>query len=73
MLLLFSLILIYAGYIGSRLFHNHYKQKHLKSGDYCSVYVGENKLRGLILKVNHEVDVWVLNLIIRLARKDIYI
>jgi len=73
MLLLFSLILIYAGYIGTRLYQNHFKQKYLKSGDYCSVYVGESKLRGLILKVNHDVDVWVLNLIVRYSRKDIYI
>lgn len=72
MLLLTALLTIYIGFIGSRLYHTYLKQKTIKSGDYCSIYMGENKLRGLVVKVNHDVDVWVMNVIIRFSRNDIY-
>ena len=67
MVLIVALILIYTGFIGSRIYYVETKRKNLQSGDYCSVYLGENKLKGLIVQVNHEVDVWVLNVIIRFA------
>jgi len=67
-----ALLCIYIGHVGYRLYQINQKQKFLKSGDYCNIYLGERKIRALVLIVNHEVDVWVLNMIIRFSRKEIY-
>lgn len=71
-MIFYALLGIYLGHIGYRIFMTNYKRKSLKSGDYCSIYLGEQKFRVLVLKVNHEVDVWVLNMIVRFAKKEIY-
>lgn len=72
-MLFIALFCLYFGHVGYRLYQNYHKRKFLQSGDYCSIYLGERKIRALVLKVNHEVDVWVLNIIVRFSRKEIYI
>jgi hypothetical protein len=71
-MLLIALLGIYMGHLGYRLFLTYHKRKWLKPGDYCSVYLGERKISALVLRVNHEVDVWILNMIIRFSKKEIY-
>ncbi len=66
------LFIIYSAYVGARIYRTNQKRKHLKVGDTCHVYLGENRFLGYIEKVNHEIDVWVTNKIIRFTRSQIY-
>jgi hypothetical protein len=71
-MLILALLSLYIGHTGYRLYQTSYMRKTLKIGDYCSVYLGERKVRALVLEVNHQVDVWVLNMIIRFSKNEIY-
>lgn len=66
------LSLFYISYMLIKALSTVRKRKTCKAGESCNVYIGENKLNGFIMKVNHEVDVWVINKIIRFRRDQIY-
>ena len=72
MTLLIALCFVYAGHILFRIFSTNLKRKSLKTGDICNVYIGETKIRGLVLKVNSFVDIWVIDRVIRFPIDEIY-
>jgi len=72
MALVIALFCIYAGNILFNLFSTELKRKSLKTGDVCKVYIGERKFKGLVLKVNSLVDIWVVDRVIRFPISEIY-
>lgn len=44
----------------------------MRVGDICRIYFGENKLRGFVLNVNDEIEVWVMNRVFQIERNQIY-
>jgi hypothetical protein len=73
MAFLIGLILFYSGHILYRLLENRHKRQTLKVGDMCSIFIGETKIQGFVLRINQEIDVWVMDKIIRLSRNQIYV
>lgn len=73
MTLLIALLCFYAGHVLYYIMSTHIKRKHLKTGDSCSVYVGERKIKGLVLKVNNEIDIWVIDRVMRYPRNQVYV
>ncbi len=73
MTLLIALVFIYTGQIIFRIIATEIKRRNLKVGDPCKVYIGEQKIQGLVLKINHEIDIWVSNKVVRASRDQIYI
>jgi len=71
-MLLIALLLIYCGHIIYRVAITEITRKNLEVGDYCNVYIGERKFRGFVLKINHEIDISVMDKVIRFSRKDVY-
>jgi hypothetical protein len=69
---LIGLILFYSGHILYRMLENTFKRKSLKVGDVCSIFIGETKFRGLVVKISQEIDVWVVDKIVRLNRNQVY-
>lgn len=72
MLLIFGIFMIYAGYIGYNLLATEIIRRYVKVGDPCKVYIDDEKLPALVVKVNSEVEVWISDRILRISRKDIY-
>ena len=72
MVLLVGLLFVYAGHIGFKVVSTNVKRKYLKTGDECFIYIGEHKIRGMVLKVNHEIDIWVRDRVMRFPRNQIY-
>lgn len=73
MLILMSILLfIYSAQIFYKFFQTNLKRKHLKVGDVCKVYLGENKLRGFVLNVNDKIEIWVVNRVFQVERNQIY-
>jgi len=66
------LFFIYASYIILNVVRTNQRRRSLKVGDVCNVYLGESKFTGFVMKVNTEVDVWVLNKVIRFSKNQIY-
>lgn len=66
------LFFIYASYIILNVVRTNQRRRSLKVGDVCRVYLGESKFTGFVMKVNTEVDVWVLNKVIRFSKNQIY-
>jgi len=66
------LIFIYASYIILNVVRTNQKRKKLRVGDVCNVYLGESRFTGFVMKVNTEVDVWVLNKVMRFSKNQIY-
>lgn len=64
--------MIYAGSIFYHILATELIRKYLKVGDPCKVYIGDVKFPALVIKVNSDVDVWILNRIVKVSRKDIY-
>lgn len=73
MTLILALVCIYTGQILFRIVATKIKRKTLKVGDICRIYIGEQKIQGLVIKINHEIDVWVSDKVIRTNRKEIYL
>lgn len=73
MTLLLALILIYAGHMIFKIVATEVKRKNLRVGDSCKVYIGEQKIDGLILKINHEIEIWVSNKVVQATRNQIYL
>jgi hypothetical protein len=73
MTLLLALVCIYTGHIVFRVIATKIKRKSLKVGDMCRIYIGEQKIQGLVIKINHDIDVWVSDKVIRAERNQIYI
>lgn len=73
MTFLIGLILFYSGHILYRINENRLKRNSLKVGDDCSIFIGETKFRGFVVKINQEIDVWVTDKIIRFDKNQIYI
>ena len=73
MLVLISILLfIYSVQIVFGFYRTDLKRKHLRVGDVCKFYLGEYKLRGLVLNINDEIEVWVLNRVFQIERNQIY-
>jgi hypothetical protein len=68
-----GLTLVYLGHFLFRAIENRFKRESLKVGDICSIFIGENKFRGLVVKISQEIDVWVVDKIIRCDKKQIYL
>ena len=66
------LVFIYSFTIIHNIFRTNLKRKYLRVGDVCKFYLGENKLRGFVLNVNGEIDVWVMNRVFQIERNQIY-
>ncbi|MCD4697216.1 MAG: hypothetical protein K8S16_13345 [Bacteroidales bacterium] len=71
-MLLIALICIYSGHILYRVMSDNIKRKVLKVGDVCRVYIGERKLSGFVIRVNHEVDILVLDRVFRFKKNQVY-
>lgn len=72
LVLIAILVFIYSFHIVFSIFRTNQKRKHLRVGDDCKFYFGENKLRGFVLKVNDDIDVWVMNRVFQIERNQIY-
>lgn len=70
---LIGLILFYSGHILYRILENTFKRQSIKVGDVCCVFIGENKFTGLVVKISQEIDVWVVDKIVRLNRNQVYV
>lgn len=66
------LLFIYSIQITYRIKKTNRKRKHLRIGDVCKFYLGENKLRGFVLNVNDEIEVWGMNRVFQIERNQIY-
>jgi len=66
------LVFIYSFQIILSVFRTNQKRKYLRVGDVCKFYLGENKLRGFVLNINDEIDVWVMNRVFQIERNQIY-
>jgi len=71
-MLISALLLLYCGHVFYKILLTELKRKHLEIGDVCNVYIGERKLKGFVLKVNHGIDIWLMDKVIRFSRKDVY-
>lgn len=71
-MIVLALFCIYSGHIVYHVFMNYAKRRFIKAGDFCSVYLGERKIKGFVIKVNEEVDILVLNEIFRFKRNQLY-
>lgn len=71
-MIILALFCIYAGHILYNVWLNNAKRRFVKVGDFCSVYIGERKLKGFVIKVNAEVDILVLDRIFRIKRNQLY-
>jgi hypothetical protein len=71
--LLIGLVLFYSGHIIYRLLENAYKRQTLQVGDVCSIFIGETKFTGFVVKISQDIDVWVVDKIVRLNRSQIYV
>lgn len=73
MLILVSILLfIYSSQIFYKIYRTNLKRKHLRVGDVCKIYFGENKLRCFVLNVNDKIEVWVMNRVFQVERNQIY-
>jgi len=73
MLITISILLfIYSFQIFFKIYRTNLKRKHLRVGDVCKFYLGEIKLRGFVLKINDEIEVWGLNRVFRIDRNQVY-
>jgi hypothetical protein len=73
MLILLSILLfIYSTQIFYKIHQTNLKRKHLRAGDVCKIYFGENKFTGFVLNVNDTIEVWVFNRVFQVDRNQIY-
>jgi hypothetical protein len=72
MIILFIILLIYSGFITRNVIRTNLKRKSLRVGDICSVYLGENRIKGSVLNIDQVIDVWVLNKVVQFTKKQIY-
>jgi len=66
------LVFIYTFQIGFGIYRTNLKRKHLRVGDICKIYFGENKLRGFVLNINDEIEVRVMNQVFQIEKNQIY-
>jgi hypothetical protein len=66
------LFIIYIITILTNILRTSRKRKKLRVGDLCSVYLGENKIKAFVLSVSNEIEVKVLNRVMRFPRMLIY-
>ena len=72
MALILVVPIIYFLTVVINVFRTYYKRKVIKVGDICSVYLGEMRIHAFVLSVSKEIEVLVLNNVIRIPRKRIY-
>lgn len=73
MLITISILLfIYSFQIFINIYRTNLKRKQLRVGDVCKFYLGEIKLRGFVLNVNDDIEVWGLNRVFRIDRDQVY-
>jgi len=50
-----------------------FKRKRIRVGDTCSIYLGENKFKAFVMEISNEIEVSVLNNIVKVPRELIYL
>ena len=66
------LLIIYTATIVTNAGRTANIRKKIKVGDICSVYLGEIKFKAFVLSVSNQIEVQVLNRVMRFPRRLIY-
>lgn len=71
-LLIFIIANVYTLKIMIHALRIYRKRKNIKVGDICSVYIGEIRIKAVVLSVSSIIEVKVLNRVVSVPRRLIY-